>query len=201
MNSVSVKIVAVAVLLVSLLARGMVRRAGAWSGSQWTRFAFQLTLSVGLVALPIAMATEVDRGLTHGWAAAPRFLYVMTMIVMLLYGVVSGVQLLRAFAGDDVPPQLYHGYLVTFILVTLALGIAAWLGEASAIPFQRSGAVILGGYCLWLGVRPPEWVRSHALYALLSGVISETGTRVFYGAVGLLIIGVGIFGSGEGFFK
>jgi hypothetical protein len=188
------KLILVAVLLVSLLGRGIAKRAATWSSAEWARLSIQLVMSVALVALPLFMATEVDLGLTHGWSAVARALYLTAMLLMLLYGVVSGVRLLTAFAGDSVPPKLYHGYLMTFVVVVIALGVAAYLDEAASVPFERSSAGVLGAFCLFLGARLPEWVKAHPLYAFTSGIVGELGTRLFYGAVGGVFIAAALFG-------
>jgi hypothetical protein len=187
-------LVVIGFVLACFAFKGILVRFGTWSGSEWIRFVLQLALSAGLIKVALVMAGEVDKGLTHGWPPATRLAYVITMMLMLLYGALSSVWLIKAFAGDDSSPQMYSAMLITFIVLTLALGAAAWLSEVAAISFQQSGAVVLGLFCLLLGTHTPNWVRLSYRYRLVADIVGETGTRVFYGAVGLTLIGFGVLG-------
>jgi hypothetical protein len=187
-----------AIFIVVLLGKGVALRAGTWSGSQWIGFILHLTLCAGLVALAVTMPNQ---GLNRDWAPFARLLFVMTQLIMMLYGGFIGMSLVAGFAGTGPPQEQWRQLFITFAVVTLAFGAAKWLSARGTIPYVRSGAVILGAYCLWLGVRLPDWVRSSTrFYRPLAAMIGETGTRVFYGAVGVGIIGFGVF-AGAHIFK
>jgi hypothetical protein len=129
----------------------------------------------------------------HGWTPAMRLVYVITMILMGLYGVTSGLWVLVTFSRDDAPTDTYNNMLLAFVVLTFALGAAAWLTQ-TGISFQQSGAIILGVFCLALGTHTPDWVRLSYRYRLLTDIVGDTAVRVCYGAVGLALVGLGILG-------
>ena len=194
MKSTDFSLVVIGFVAASLVVKGILVRVGTWSGSQWILFLLELGASAGLAVLSLAMAGEVDHGIMRGWAPAMRLMYVMVMILMGLYGVFSGLWLLTAFSRDDAPTEIYNNMLIAFVGLTLVLGAAAWLTQSAGISFQQSGAVILGLFSLALGTHTPEWVRLSYKYRLIAGIVGDTPVRVFYGAVGLVLIGFGILG-------
>jgi hypothetical protein len=193
-KSTDLNLVTIGFVVASLIIKGILVRLGTWSASQWILFVLQLAASAGLVVLSQAMAGEVDHGIMHGWTSGMRLAYVMTMILMGLYGAFSGLWLLSALSGGNAPAQTYNNMLIAFVVLTLALGAAAWLTDTAGISFQQSGAIILGFFSLCLGTHTPEWVRLSYRYRVLSDIIGDTAVRVFYGAVGLTLIGFGILG-------
>jgi hypothetical protein len=180
-----------AVFVLILLRKGLALRSGTWSGSQWKGFILHFALCAGLLALAIAMPNE---GLNRDWPPFARLLFVVTQWIMMLYGGFIGMGLVAGFAGTGPPQEQWRQLFIAFALITLAFGAAKWLSATGTFPYVRSGAFILGTYCLWLGVRLPKWAEYSVKYRLLFRVMGETGTRFFYGAVGLAFIGFGIFG-------
>jgi hypothetical protein len=188
---VDVRIVFIIIAIIILVGKGVLIRIGTWSGSQWMRFMLQLAICASLAAVPFVAPQQ---GLNPNWTPAARLVYVVTEFALMLYGILSGAWLLRAFAGDAPPPRLVNGMLFAFIALLLAFAGAAWLEHAAGIPYQQTGAVILGFFCVWIGATLPEWVERHMMYTWISGIITETGTRLSYAAVGFVLIGFGLLG-------
>lgn len=179
-----------AVILV-LIVKGILIRAGEWSGADWLWFLLALSACACLAAVPFVIPQQVQN---HGWPPAARIAYFVTELLLMLYGVFEGVALLRAFAGIAPPPHLVNATALAFGALTVAFGVAAWLQFAAGISFQQSGAVILGIFSVWVGASLPEWVKGLLSYRVLSSLISETGTRLASVAVGLVLIGFGLAG-------
>jgi len=188
---VDVRVVFIIIAIILLIGKGILIRTGTWSGSQWLRFLLQLAICAGLTAVPFVVPQQ---GLNHNWPAPARLVYVVTEFSMMLYGIFSGAWLLRAFAGDAPPPRLVNGMLFAFVGLLLAFAGAAWLEHASGIRYQQTGAVILGFFCVWIGATLPEWVERHPMYIWISGMITETGTRLSYAGVGFVLISLGLLG-------
>jgi hypothetical protein len=188
------RLIVVSIALLAHLVAGMRRRLGIWRGSQWLRFVTSLIISAAFVVIALLMAGGVDKGLTLRWSVAARAIYVLAMILMLLYGVVSGVQLLKTFSGDAAPSVWYRGYLFTFAVLSVVLVGASVLHDVYGVPFHRSGAITIGGFSVWLGLRPPQWFDAHGGVQVLQGLLGRSGTRLLYVAVGLLFLLAGIVG-------
>jgi hypothetical protein len=190
-KAVDLRLVVIAIAILGLVGKGILIRTGTWSGFQWMRFLLQLAVCAGLVAVPFVVP---DQGRNPDWPPAARVVYVVTEFALMLYGIFSAAWLLRAFAGDAPPPRIVNGMLFAFIALLLAFGGAAWLEHIAGIPYQQTGAVILGIFCVWIGASLPEWVEGHLMYRQISAIITETGARVSYVAVGLVLIGFGMVG-------
>lgn len=146
------------------------------------------------------MAVGVDEGVTRGWAFGARLAYVLSMILMGLHGVVGAVLALRAFAGNAPPPVAANGYLAVFTALTIALGGALWMEHAHGVPFDRSGAGVLGLLCLGLAIHPPVFLRGHAVYQGLARLVSEAGVRALYAAFGIAFLVAALTGATAGLF-
>ncbi len=180
---------------------GVHKRLGVWSGRQWLSFIGNLLLCSALVFIAFKMAGAVDRGIGRDWGTSAQVAYVIGMMLMLLYGVVSGVQLVRSLASDDVPRKSYQGYLVTFAVLTVVMGLAAALEETHGVSFERSGAVVIGLFSVWLAVRPPEWFDAHSGVPVLQAVLGRRGTQVLYLLAGVLFLAAGILGRPAGLLR
>jgi len=190
-KGVDLRVVFISIAIVGFVGKGVLLRTGNWSGVEWIRFLLQLAVCAGLAAVPFVVPQQ---GLNPGWPPAARLVYVITELGLMIYGIFSGIWLLKAFAGGAPPPRLMNAMLFTFIGLTLAFGAAAWLEHAAAVPYQQSGAIILGIFCVWIGASLPEWVEGQPMYRQVAAIISETGTRLIYVAVGLVLIGFGLLG-------
>jgi hypothetical protein len=190
-KGVDLRVVFIAIAIIGLIGKGVLLRTGTWSGVEWMRFLLHLAACACLAALPWVVPQQ---SLNPDWPPAAQIVYLVTELGLMIYGVFSGIWLLKAFAGGAPPPRVLNAMLFTFIGLTLAFGVAAWLEHAAVVPFQQSGAIILGIFCLWIGASLPEWVEGHPMFRQIAAIISETGTRLFYAAAGLALIGFGLLG-------
>lgn len=191
MKPVDPTIIVIIIAILIFVAKGILIRTGTWSGSEWLGFIIKLAICTCLAAVPFVVPQQ---GLNHNWPAPARLVYVVTELGMMGYGIVSAIWLLKAFAGDAPPPHLVNGMLFAFLGLLLAFAGAAWLEHETGIRYQQTGAVILGIFCVWIGATLPEWVERQMSYMWVSRIITETGTRVSYAAVGFVLIGFGLLG-------
>jgi hypothetical protein len=182
----------IAIALLGFVGKGILTRAGKWSAQQWMGFLIRLIICVGLTAVPFVLPLQ---SLNPAWPFAARLVYFATEMALMMYGIFSGVWLLKAFAGGDAqPPWVVNAMVFAFTALTLAFGGAVWLEHTAGIAYQQTGAVVLGLFCVWIGATLPEWVQQNVLYMWLSDIVSEKGARLLYTAAGLVLVGLGILG-------
>jgi hypothetical protein len=190
-KTVDLRLFVIAIAILGFVGKGILVRTGTWSGSQWMRFLLQLAICASLAAVPFVVP---EQGLNSSWPPEARLVYVVTELALMLYGIFAGAWLLRAFAGDAPPPRLANEMLFAFIALLLAFGGAKWLEYAAGIPYHQTGAVILGGFCIWIAATLPGWVENHMMFRGLSGILSEMGARLSYAAVGIVLVCFGLLG-------
>ena len=161
---------------------------GVWGLAEWTRFFGHLAISAGLVWLGLLMAGGVDSRLAVAGRAnsLARTGYVVVMMLIILYGVVSGIQTLLSSTGESYNPTLFRGYFLTFAVFTVVLGMALWVAGLTGGSAERMGLVVGGGFLLWVGVALPPWVQAAARGRLLTEFLSSTQLRAVY-----LLLGIG----------
>ena len=177
--------------LVILFGKGILNRTGTWSASQWYGFLFKLAICAVLALGPTSLGHP---GLDASWPPPARMFYDVMQVILTVVGIIYGMWLVGDFAGTAPPARVVNGFLLTFVALFLGFGCALWLQRVTGIPYYKTATVILGVYCVGLGAVLPEWVEYSWMYKATSGIISERGTRIFYAAVGFLLIGIGALG-------
>ena len=186
----------VAAFVIALFARVIAAHWRNWGLAEWARFVAHLAVSAGLVFLSFLMAgaTALDSavaGPPHGlW----RSMYAVADVILVLYGVVSGIQVLVSSTGDAYNPALFRGYLHAMAIFVLAIGFALWVAFLTNTSSGRVASVLIGGLLLWLGSAMPPWLEAAARGSPITGALSRSGVRVLYGALGVGAIVGGVTG-------
>ncbi len=193
-------LIALSVLAGMLIVEGLVHHER-FAGGAWIPYARRFTGSAVLMVVGFQMVGSMERGVTQGWDFPLRLGYLGVMFLLPLYGMVIAVTTLFAFAGDKPAPGTLRGYVLSFtVLVLLMLG-SAWLQERAGIPMDRSMAIILGSFALWIAIRPPTFVRDLGSYPGLIGLVGVLPVRILYAIIGLGLITAALTGATDGLFR
>ena len=186
----------IAALVLALLIRVIVAHWRNWGVAEWTRFVGHLAVSIGMVSLALLLAGGAA---LHSAVAGPpnslwRTLYAFVNIILALYGVVSGIQVLISSTGDAYNPALFRGYLHAMAIFALVICFALWVASLTNTSSSRIGSVVIGGFLLWLGTAMPPWVEAAARGSPVTSILSQSGVRALYAVLGVGAIGAGVIG-------
>lgn len=117
-------------------------RDGEWWRTHWLGVSVRAVLALGLLAVAIGMGIAVDRGVTHGWSASARCLWVLVIIAAMLHGAYGLFEVLFQTEEDigsavDVRAQL------NFVLVAMAVTVFSlcWTGQELPTPWRVAGGI------------------------------------------------------------
>jgi hypothetical protein len=160
------------------------------------RPAIHVYVCVALIIVAFVMAKGVDQGWTRGWASGWRALYVGSMMLGILYGVVGGAHALKALVeGEPKTSSVWRsGYFQLMAAGVLAFTLAQVGSELWGWSDQRVAAGILGVMGLGLGVFPPGWLWEHGTIVAMREVIGDVGVRCLYIGLGLLFVSAATLG-------
>ncbi|HKV75866.1 MAG TPA: hypothetical protein VJN95_15205 [Gemmatimonadales bacterium] len=203
MTSILPRLILVLIGAGYLLARVVSTRRGSWGSGDWLKFAGRLAFYGGLVVLGIAMAFGVDyhAGIAGPGQSTQRMLYVVLMMLMVLYGVVSLVDTPFSGAGEGGGRGLMRGYLhTTMVFVILACLGALVAGRMGVAPY-RGVIVVFGGFMLWIGAAMPLWIQTMVRGHIWMSRLSPLQVRLVYLGLGVVLVAMGVAGWPAAWFR
>ncbi len=203
MTSILPRLILVLIGAGFLLARVVSTRRGMWGSGDWLKFTGRLLFFGGLVALAMLMAFGVDYhvGIAGPGQSGQRTLYVMLMMLIMLYGVISLVDTLFSGAGEGGGRGLMRGYLHTTMAFVIFVCLGALVAKRMGVAPYRGVIVVLGGFMLWIGAALPLWIQTMVKGHSWMSRLSPLQVRLVYLGLGVVLVAMGLTGWPPAWFR